>query len=133
VHRPGAAEGVDHELLGQIAGAHHLAPDQVGHLAVDDVVNAGGGFVDFQLERPGDLLFDRARRLLFIQNFPAAEKIVGVDDAEDEIGIGDRDLPRRRRRSRPVGVAPRSSARRAAGPCQGRRAMVPPPAPIDSM
>src|SRR5207245_1514405 len=92
VDRAGAAEGVDDKLFRQIAGAHDLAADQIRHLGIDDIVDAGGGLVYFELQRLGDLLFDGAQGLFFVQRHSAAEKIIRVDDAEGEVCIGDRDL-----------------------------------------
>ena len=40
---PRAAERVDNVLLGHVTGPHHLTADQVRHLAVDHIVDAGRG------------------------------------------------------------------------------------------
>ena len=92
MNRAGPAKGIDHELLGQIAGSHHLAADEVSHLAVDDVINPRSRFGHCQFQGARDLFRDRLLRLLFVELLSTAEKIVRVDNSQDQVGVGDRDL-----------------------------------------
>src|ERR1051325_7369234 len=66
VHRPRAAEGVDHEFFRQITRAYDLASDEIGHLAVDDLDDAAGGLVYLELQRAGEFFLDRLDRLFLV-------------------------------------------------------------------
>src|SRR5258707_5896763 len=46
----------------------------------------------FQLQWSGDVLVDGPKRFVLVQTFAAAEKIIGIDNAEGEIAIGYGDL-----------------------------------------
>src|SRR5687768_6316146 len=130
MHRTGAAESINDEFFRQITGAHDLTADQIGHLGVDDFMDARRGFVSFEFERLGDVFVDGAERFLLIKVFPPAKKITGIDDAECKIPIGDGDLCAAGIVQTGPGLAPAlrgptSNLPVSASTC----AMVPPPAP----
>ena len=85
----GAAVGEQHEIARIVAAPDRDFAQRVGHVAVDHAADAGGGGFDAHAERFGDLIADRGGRALEIELHAAAEEIVRVEDAEDQVGVGD--------------------------------------------
>ena len=89
MHGAGAAERQQRErrkIDPALGGEHaHL----VGHAHVDDALDAGGGGEHVHLERIGDVGLERRARGRDVELLRAAEEIVRVEKAADEIGVGD--------------------------------------------
>ena len=107
--------------------------DGRGHVLVDELVDAGRGVADRQAERGRRPTPARARLAAEVERHVAAEEVAGVEQAEREVGVGDRRARRRRGRSTPG----RDRRRRDSGPTfsrprSSRRARLPPPAPIST-
>ena len=47
MHGTGTAESIDDKFLRQVTRAYDLATNQIGHLGVDNIVDAHGGFMNF--------------------------------------------------------------------------------------
>ena len=88
VRGPRAAEGEQHEIARIEAFFHRHLADHVGHLQLDDAADPGGALRCIHSQgfcKPADGIY----RCPFIQlNLPARE-VVGVEVAEDQLGIGD--------------------------------------------
>ena len=95
-HRAVAAEGAERVVARVAAALARDRADRPDHVGAGDLVGAVGGVLERQAERPGDPLGDRRARALGVEFQIAADQIVGVDVAEDEVGVGDRGLRRRR-------------------------------------
>ncbi len=117
VQRPGAAEREQREVARVVAAreAHHA--DRAGHLVVGDADDRRRGRGRVEAERRADLLDERGADRIERDGVLDREQPVGIEAAEDDVGVGDRhapaaaavaDRPRRRR--------PRSPGRRAASP-----------------
>ena len=89
VRGTGAAIGEQHEIARIVAAPDRDFAQRVGHVGVDHVADAGGGGFDAHAERLGDLLVDRGGRRLEIELHAPAEEIVRVENAEDQVRIGD--------------------------------------------
>ena len=63
----------------------------IGHVLVDDLADAEGGRDLSSESRPADIAIDGPfRRLPRVEPDGAAGEIVGIELAEDEVGVGDR-------------------------------------------
>ena len=134
----GAAVGHEHEVARVEAAADDLVLQRVGHLRVGDLDDAEGGVGEREAERVGDLLLDRllgevAARLEAAALALGAEGRLGGDVAEDQVGVGDRRLARRRGRSRqgPGSEEALWGPTRRPPPSSSIQAIEPPPAPIE--
>ena len=58
---------------------------------LEQLDHAGGGVLDLEPERLGDLALDLGAGALGVERDVAAEEVVGVDAAEDDVQVGDRD------------------------------------------
>ena len=89
VDRAGAAEGDEDEVARVVAFVDRRLAAEVGHARVDDPLDPLGGVLDRDAERLGDAAADRLDRGGFVELHAAAEEGVGVDEAEDHVGVGD--------------------------------------------
>ena len=87
MQRSGSAESHEREIAGIDALLHCARANGVGHVAVDDGEHAFGGFELGHAERVGEP-FDDAMGGCFVKRHAAAKKIVLVEPAEDQIGVG---------------------------------------------
>ena len=89
VHGTGAAEGHQGELPDVVTalGRHRL--DGLFHLDVDDLEDAVRGLVKAQPQGLGNPLLHHRLRLLLVEGEAPAEKVVGVQHPQDDVGIGD--------------------------------------------
>ena len=87
VQRSGSAESHQREIAGIDALLHCARANGVGHVAVDDGEHAFGGFELGHAERVGEPFHDTMGGC-FIKRHAAAKKIVLVEPAEDQIGVG---------------------------------------------
>src|SRR5581483_3159464 len=92
VHRPAAAEGDQGKIADVVAARRGNRLDRFFHLHVDDLQHAVGGFEQVELERPGDFFFQQLFRLRLVELHPAAEEMVGIEHAGDDVGVGDGDI-----------------------------------------
>jgi len=76
-----AAEGVDHVFFRDVARSHHLSPDKIRHLAVDDVVDAACSLFWREIERLGNQPHDRFFGRFLIELATPAEEIIRIDVA----------------------------------------------------
>ena len=88
MRRPAAAEGVDREIARIVAGIDDDAADEVGGLLVLDGADGGGGVFDRHAQRRRDGVADRVFGGALRQFAAAAEKIIRVENAEHQIGVG---------------------------------------------
>jgi len=63
-----------------------------GHVLVDDAIDAPGGLRDVETEGPGDVLLDGAVGGRAIEPHAPAQEELGVEVAEQQIGVGHRGL-----------------------------------------
>ena len=133
MQRARAAVDHHHETAGIEAalGRHRL--DGIGHRRDGDAQNAIGGLRDVEPERRGELLLHRAFGRGNVELHFAAEEVVGVEPAQQHIGVG-------HGRLRPAAAVAGGSGNRAAlcGPTRNElpsptRAMLPPPVPTSKM
>src|SRR5690349_15929651 len=108
MYRSGATEGEDRVRARVLTALDRVDAGRVGHVLVDDLMNAPGGRENVEPERLGDLSSDRLAGRVDIQTHLAAEEIVRVEVTEDEVGIGDG----WRRPATPVASRSRHCARR---------------------
>jgi hypothetical protein len=89
VHAARPAEGEKGEFAGIEAALEADHPDRFLHVGVGDVDDPLG-----RLERrfpdPDGQASDRRPASLRLDDYPAAEEIIGIDASQDEIGVGDR-------------------------------------------
>ena len=89
MHRPGAAEGEQHEIA-QVVPAHGGDRlDRLLHLHVDDADDAFGRSRHAHAKRARDLVLDRRARRGDVEPHPAAQEIVLAQVAEHEVAVGD--------------------------------------------
>ena len=88
MQRPGAAKAIDHEIARIVPPFDRHLADEVRHMVVHDLDDAGGGVADADAERLGDLLLDRVLGELAVELEVAAQEIIGIDVAEHDVGIG---------------------------------------------
>jgi len=88
----GPAIGHQHEISWIVARTQRHAAQEIRHLVVRDLADAGGSLLHRHAERLGDVLAHRLVCRLDIETHLAAEEILGIDDAEDHIRIRDRRL-----------------------------------------
>ena len=89
VQGPGAAIGDEREIGGIEAALGGDPAHHVGHLGGGDAQDAVGGLREIEAERRGDTRFERALCALEVEPHLAAEKPVGAEPPENEIGVGD--------------------------------------------
>ena len=89
VHRPGAAEGVHGQLPRVLAAFPEVCAGGVGHVLVDDLVDAPGHLLHAHVELAGHRAEGLSCRVHVELHLPA-EKIVRVEVAQDEVCVGDR-------------------------------------------
>ena len=127
VQRPAAAVAEQRVVDGRVALAQDLGHGLVAQGLVEELDHARGRLLDPEPERPRDLLLDGRAGTVGVQGHVAAEEVVGVDAAEDQVEVGDASGPRGRRRpsTRRSWRRP-SRARARAGPSWGRCARTSP-------
>ena len=89
VRGTGAAVGEQHKIARIVAAPDRDFAQGVGHVAVDHAANAGGCGFDAHAERLCDLLADCGRRAGEIEFHAATEEIVRVENAKDQVRVGD--------------------------------------------
>ena len=89
VHRPGAAEGDQHEVARVVAPLHRDPPERADHGAVGDLHDAERHLDRVQPERVRAFLLDGLPCRGLVQAHLAAEEMVGVEALQDEVRIGD--------------------------------------------
>ena len=125
MHRPCAPEGDQHELARVVAALHRHEAQCIHHGRVGDLHDAVCGGHDVQPERVGAFLLDRRARRGHVQLDLTAEKVVRVEAAEHQVGVGHRGLAAAFAVADRTGVgagAARTDAQRAAGIHPGNRA-----------
>ena len=90
MHRAGAAERQQRELAEIDAAPRREHAHLVGHAHVDDAADAGRGFGDAHSHRLGDFCFERDARGIGIEFLAAAEEIIRIEEAADNVGVGHR-------------------------------------------
>ncbi len=87
--QPGSAAKTQQRKAARIdAAAQRHQPDAVGHLQIDQPEDAGGSLLAREVQRARDGIDGRFAGGA-IEFSLAAEKIIGVEIAEQEIGVGD--------------------------------------------
>ena len=89
---PGAPVGKQHEVAGIIATLDRHASQQIRHAAIEDLPHSPGRLDKAESERLGDVIVNGASRGFEVELHAPAEKSLGVEHAEHEIGIGRRRL-----------------------------------------
>ena len=89
VQGAGAAIGDEGEIGGIEAALGSDPAHHVGHLGGGDAQDAVGRRRQIEAERRGDARFERAPCAFDLELDLAAEKSVGAEAPEDEVGIGD--------------------------------------------
>ena len=89
VQRAGAAERHEREFPRIDAARHRVGADGQRHVRVDDLDDAERGVLDRQAERLRHLRFDGLVREVGIERQVAAEHLVGVEAAENDLRVGD--------------------------------------------
>src|SRR5215813_1426719 len=92
VHRPATAKGNQGEVADVIATLRRDGFDRFLHFDVDNVQHTVRCVEQAQTKRLGDFLFQDTFRLELVQLHPAAEKMIRVENPDDHVGVGDRDL-----------------------------------------
>ena len=87
VQRGGAAEREDGEAPRIDAAAHRDQPDAFGHVRVDDAIDALGRGHAVDAEPAGDAI-DGGLGGAAIEARAAAEEVVGIEEAEHQVGVG---------------------------------------------
>ena len=85
----GAAIGHEGEISGIKAALGGDPTHHVRHLGGGDAQNAVGRGREIEAERRSDARFERAPCAFDVELDLAAEKTIGVESTEDEVGIGD--------------------------------------------
>ena len=88
--RTRAAEPIDDEIARIVSALDRHLAHQVGHVMVGDLDDSCRRVAHTHIERPGDFLLDRLDRQRAIQLQVTTEEIVGIDVAQNNIGIGHR-------------------------------------------
>ncbi len=88
MHRAGAAERQQRKLAQIHAAPRREHPHLVGHAHVDDAADAGRRFGQCHFHRRGDLCFERGARRGGVELLRAAEKIIRIEQAADDVGVG---------------------------------------------
>src|SRR5947209_20555225 len=78
VHRSAAAEGDEREITYVVAALRRDGFDGLFHLDVDNFLNAVGRFEQTLAQRSGDLLFECAFGLGFVELHFAAEELLRI-------------------------------------------------------
>ncbi len=89
VDRPGTAKGYHAVVGGRAAAFQHVHAGGGGHVFVDDAVDAPRRFFDRQSHRLGEMFVQGPPGGVLVEFHLAAEKAVGADIAQHQIGIGD--------------------------------------------
>ena len=89
VQGPGAAEGHDREFARVDAAGDRVGPDRQGHVVVDDPDDPQRRIGDGQAQRLGDLFPDGPARQFGVQPQIPAQCHVGIETAQDDLGVGD--------------------------------------------
>ena len=89
MHRPGAAEGEQHEIAQVVPTHGGNGLDRLFHLHVDDAHDAFGRVGRAQAERARHLGLDRGARLGGVEPHPPAEEIVLAEIAQHQVAVGD--------------------------------------------
>ena len=92
VHRPRAAEGEERVAAQVLAALDPVHARGGRHVLVDHPVDAPGGLDDAQAHRLRHARLDRPAGRLHVEPHPAAQEEVGVEVAQEEVGVGDRRL-----------------------------------------
>src|ERR1051325_4214818 len=87
MHRPGAAECVHRHTARIFAALAEMSTRGVGHVLVDDLMNAPGDLLCAHVNARADA-GERAARAVEIQTHLAAEKILWIEITKHQIGIG---------------------------------------------
>ena len=85
----GAAISEQHKVARIVAAPDRHLAQRVRHMAIHHAANAGGCGFDAHAERLGDLLADCRRRSVEIKLHAATEEIVRVENAKDQVRVGD--------------------------------------------
>ena len=83
-----AAEGVDDEVAGVVAGLDDGLAQEIAGLGVLHRVDGRGGVLDREAERFGDARTDGFAGEIQVQSLAAAEKTALRQDSEHEVGVG---------------------------------------------
>ena len=87
---PGPPEGDERRLPGIAATLRHVHAHRPRHGFVDDVVHGPRRLQHRLSTRPGEVLRDAVARRGFVEAHRAAREVVGVEVAEQQVGIGHR-------------------------------------------
>ena len=69
------------------------SPQRAGHGGVGDLDNAVGHFDDVHAQPVGAPFFDGRASGFHVEFQFSAEKILGINTTQDQVGVGDRGLP----------------------------------------
>ena len=129
----GATEGHEDEVPRVVSALHRNPPQRADHGVVGDLHDAEGHLDHVQAERVGAPLLDGMPGRRLVKPHLAAEEVIRIEPAEDEVRVGDggaRSLLSRSRRG--AGSAPALCGPTRSTPPESTQAMEPPPAPIST-
>ena len=90
MQRPCPPEGDERRLPGIAAALRHVHAHRPRHRLVDDVVHGPRRLQHRLSARPGEVLRDAVPRRIFIEAHRTAREVVGVEVAQQQVGIGHR-------------------------------------------
>ena len=90
MHRSAAAVREERVVFRRIALAEDAGIDFVTQMVFEELENAFGRVVRVETKRIGNALLDRLVAPLLVEDDFAAEEVVGVEIAEDDVAVGER-------------------------------------------